>query len=212
MKPIKPIKPVTARIEYFYSTHSAFAYLGSSLFQRIVSVSTDTVRYVPFDLRRALKASGHDTTGSLTEARRNYFFGREIERWSQYRRAPVMGARPTWHDHDLTLSSTLVIAAQQRHQDVGDLTHAMLTAHWKDDADLADPDALVQIAHSVGMNGHELLQEAAQAKILKIYRDNTDEAIERNIFGSPTYFVDGDMFYGQDRLELVERALQKAFD
>jgi 2-hydroxychromene-2-carboxylate isomerase len=48
--------------------------------------------------------------------------------------------------------------------------------------------------------------------VLKIYADNTKEAIEKSVFGSPTYFVDGDMFYGQDRLELVERALLKPFN
>lgn len=199
-------------VEYFYSTHSAYAYLGSALFQQITSECNCPVRYVPFDLRKVLAASGHATTGSLTPERQAYFFGREITRWSQYRNAPVMGQRPTWHDNDLTRSSTMVIAAQQQGLDHAALTHAMLSAHWKDDADLADAATLVRIADSVGIAGDALLLRADESEIFALYRQNTQEAIDRHVFGSPTYFVDHDMFYGQDRLELVRRALEHPFD
>ena len=52
---------------------------------------------------------------------------------------------------------------------------------------------------------------AETPEINAVYEANTDEAIERSVFGSPTYFVDGDMFYGQDHLELVERALERPY-
>ena len=56
-----------------------------------------------------------------------------------------------------------------------------------------------------------LFETAAGAEVGAIYEANTQEAVRRSVFGSPTYFVDGDMFYGQDRLELVERALVRRF-
>jgi 2-hydroxychromene-2-carboxylate isomerase len=56
-----------------------------------------------------------------------------------------------------------------------------------------------------------LLDLALSPEVKTIYRANTDEAIRRSVFGSPTYFVDGDMFYGQDRLDMVERALRKPY-
>lgn len=202
---------MTKPIEYFFSTHSAFAYLGSALFRQITERANRPVRYVPFDLRRGLAASGHDPTGGLTSARRSYFFGREIERWSEYRDAPVISNRPTWHDHDLARSSSMVIAADQADNNVSDLVHAMLSAHWRNDADLDDADTLVAIADSVGLDGKALLRASDDADIQAQYQRNTDEAISRNVFGSPTYIVDDDMFYGQDRLELVERALSQPF-
>lgn len=202
---------MTQPIEYFYSTHSAYAYLGTGRLRQICNQHNRAVRHVPFDLRAALDASGHAVTGSLTSARRDYFFGREILRWSEFRNAPVMGIRPTWHDNDLALSSTMVIAAEQTGRDVAALTDAILRAHWKDDADIADAPTLIRLADALEMDGKALLEKAVAPAIQKIYASNTREAIERNVFGSPTYFVDGDMFYGQDRLELVDRAIQTPF-
>ena len=87
----------------------------------------------------------------------------------------------------------------------------MLQAHWRDDANIADRNMLRQLAQAVSLDGDALLEQAQTAKIQKQYELNTREAIERSVFGSPTYFVGGDMFYGQDRLEIVERALVQPF-
>ncbi|MEC9185138.1 MAG: DsbA family protein, partial [Pseudomonadota bacterium] len=86
-----------------------------------------------------------------------------------------------------------------------------LEAHWRDDADLADAATLSRLGNEAGVDAARLLAAANSAEVQAIYRSNTAEAIERSVFGSPTYFVDGDMFYGQDHLELVARALVKPF-
>jgi len=95
--------------------------------------------------------------------------------------------------------------------DIGDLAHAMLEGHWRYDADLADRDTLVKLAQGVGVDPEPLLAAALSDEVEAIYKANTREAIDRSVFGSPTYFVNGDMFYGQDHLELVERALKQPF-
>ncbi|MEL0018327.1 MAG: DsbA family protein, partial [Rickettsiales bacterium] len=96
--------------------------------------------------------------------------------------------------------------------DVDALAHRMLEAHWRDDADLADPGTLSRLAREAGIQAPEMLLAAATSpEVAAIYEANTAEAIERSVFGSPTYFVDGDMFYGQDHLELVARALKQPF-
>ncbi|MBT4045892.1 MAG: 2-hydroxychromene-2-carboxylate isomerase, partial [Rhodospirillaceae bacterium] len=56
------------------------------------------------------------------------------------------------------------------------------------------------------------LRAATTQDVRAVYEQNTEEAIERSVFGSPTYFVDGDMFYGQDHLEMVERAIVQPFN
>lgn len=199
-------------IEYFYSTHSAYAYLGSQLFRDIVAQSGRPVRYVPFDLRRLFSGLGRSPNGSQSDEHRAYFFGRELTRWAQFRGIEMLPEIPTWHAHDLAQSSRMVIAAQQQGVEVGALTHAMLSAHWINDADLDDSATLVDIANAVGLDGGALIDAQADPAIDKIYQANTDEAIKRHCFGSPTYVIDGDVFYGQDRLELVRRALVQPFD
>ena len=70
---------------------------------------------------------------------------------------------------------------------------------------------MTELAGDVGVDPAPLLDAARSPEIRALYEQNTAEAIARFVFGSPTYFVDGDMFYGQDRLEMVERAVQQPF-
>lgn len=198
-------------LEYFYAAHSAFAYLGSRRLIEIARAAGVKVRHKPYDLRRGMDGVGAMPTRQRSKAHIAYYFGREIQRWSEERDAPVIGHRPTFHDNDIGLPNCLLIAAQERGDDVDELAHSLLEAHWRDDADLADRATLAKLARSVGANAEALLAAADDASIRSIYEANTDEAIRRSVFGSPTYFVDGDMFYGQDHLEMVERAIKKPY-
>jgi 2-hydroxychromene-2-carboxylate isomerase len=202
---------MTPYIEYFYSTHSAFAYLGSARFMEIARAAGRRIVHRPFDFGPVLRAARGAGFSGFSPAHRAYFFGREIERWSQFRGAPVIAHRPTHHDNDLSLSSGMIIAAAAAGLDPGNLAHAILEAHWRDDADHADPETLAGIATRAGHDAGALLARACESDVQAQFKANTEEAIARSVFGSPTYFVDGDMFYGQDRLELLERALRAPF-
>jgi len=198
-------------IEYFYAAHSAFAYLGSARLMGIARAAERRILHKPVDLRRVVDEAGAAPFGKRSAAHRAYFFGREIERWSEERGAPWIGRIPTHHANDITLPNCMLIAAIEAGLDVDALAHALLEAHWLRDADLADPAALSGIGRDAGIDPAPLLAAAGSQAVLAIYRANTEEAIRRSVFGSPTYFVDGDMFYGQDRLEMVERALARPY-
>ena len=197
-------------IEYFYATHSAFAYLGSARLIEIAAKHGRTIQHRPVLLRPLLESIKTQPFSTRTPEQMAYFFGREIERWSEIRGAPTMGYVPKTHSSPLELSSGLVIAALRAGHNVDALAHAMLARHWQEDADLGDRDTLAQIVTSVGLDP-ALLDEALSDDVQTVLRKNTEEAAQRSVFGSPTYFVDGDMFYGQDRLELVDRALSEPF-
>ena len=199
-----------AEIEYFYVAHGAYAYLGSARFLEIAKAAGRKVIHRPFEFGRVVEGAGSTRTRDRSKKHRAYHFGREIKRWAEYRNAPVVDGMPTHHWNDVTLPSQALIAAQ----DLGDadaLSHAFLTAHWRDDADLADRSTLERLIKSVGLDADAIFATAETPAAAAQYEANTKEAIARSVFGSPTYFVDGDMFYGQDRLELVERALTKPF-
>jgi 2-hydroxychromene-2-carboxylate isomerase len=200
-----------AEIEYFYAAHSAYAYLGSAQFMKIAAAAGRTITHKPYDLRVAITGVGSKTIGERTAGHLEYFFGREVERWSEYRNAPVKKRLPTHHHKSITPSNTMLIAGIVQGLNIDQLAHAMLEQHWRDDVDLADKDTLASIARSVDIDPDPLFAASGSKEVLDIYEANTQEAIERSVFGSPAYFVDGDMFYGQDRLELVERALNKPF-
>jgi len=199
------------KLEYFYSAHSGFAYLGSKRFLDIARSAKVEIIHKPFDLRRAVAVTGPGPTNSLTPERRAYFSGREIERWAEARSAPVMDGVPTHHAKEIATSNGMLIAGLLQGVNIDQLAHTLLEAHWRDDADLADLECLSKLGSKAGIDPEPLLAAALSPDVQAIYEQNTDEAITRSVFGSPTYFVDGDMFYGQDHLELVERALVKPF-
>jgi 2-hydroxychromene-2-carboxylate isomerase len=198
-------------IEYFYAAHSIFAYLGSARFMEIARAAGRTIVHRPIDLNQSVPAAGASPFTERSPKHRAYFFRREIDRWAEERNAPVMDGFPRHHRVDMSLCNGMVIAGIEQGRNVDQLAHEMLRIHWQEDANLADRDTLARIAQTVDMDPEPMLAAALTDEIQAIYQANTDEAIERSVFGSPTYFVDGDMFYGQDRLEMVERALRQPY-
>ncbi|UUX48575.1 2-hydroxychromene-2-carboxylate isomerase [Nisaea acidiphila] len=197
-------------IEYFYAAYSGYAYIGSALFREIAAEAGATVVHRPFQLRTLVAARGN-AERVLDPVYRNYAFRREIERWAEYRAVRTLGHGPTHHQKSYETANRMLIAAGETGSGTDDLAHAFLEAHWADDADLSDTGTLTALADAVGLDGAALLRAAATPDVGARHEENTEEAIRRGFFGSPTYVVDGDPFYGQDRLELVARALERPF-
>ena len=200
-----------ADIEYFYSAHSLFAYFGSARLTEIAEAAGRAITHKPMDLDKVMAGVGATAFGARGKAHYAYYFGREKERWSEFRGAPILATRPQHHDNDTTLANCMLIAGLQQGVDIGPLAHRIMEAHWRDDADFAAPESLAALAEEIGLDPAPLLDAAFSPEIRALYEQNTEEAIRRSVFGSPTYFIDGDMFYGQDRLEMVERALAQPF-
>jgi len=198
-------------IEYFYSAHSAFAWLGSARLSEICAAHGARLVHKTIDLSPVIEAAGGLAFAARTQAHVDYFFGREIERWAEYRGVPVIRHRPTHHDAPLALASGAIIAAQETGQGADALADAILGAHWRDDADISDAGTLAPLIAGCGLDADAILSAARSEPVQAIHRGNTDEAIARHVFGSPTYIVGGDPFYGQDRLDLVDRALARPF-
>jgi 2-hydroxychromene-2-carboxylate isomerase len=197
-------------IEYYYSTRSVFAYLGAA---RIVALAQRFGRRLvhrPIDLSRLLQGTGGVPFDRRTEAQRRYLFGREIERWGEFLDMPVI-VDPRHHYGDRALPSGFVIAAQRLGADTDRLHLALLTALWRDDRDIASPDVLANLARDAGIEPAPLLAVTLAPEVQAEFARNTEDAITKGVLGSPTYIVDGDMFYGQDRLMMVERALDRPF-
>jgi len=198
-------------IEYYYAAYSSYTWLGSARLMGISKTSGRAIIHKPVDLNVMMAAAGSSSFGERSLDYRDYFFNREVERWAEFRGLRTLGRRPTYHHHGYDLANRVLVAAILAEHNIDALAHSFLDGHWADDADLADTATLIKLADSVDLDGAALVDAASSADVTARYEAYTQEAIERNIFGSPTYIVDGDMFYGQDRLELVERAVQKPF-
>src|SRR5690606_7803881 len=121
------------------------------------------------------------------QAHKDYFFGREMERWAEERGVKLMPHFPRHHGRDITLPNCLLLAAIASEADIDALAHRLLEAHWVEDADLADDKTLARLAGELDMDGEALLALANSHKVLAQYEANTQEAIARSVFGSPTY-------------------------
>lgn len=197
-------------IEYFYSTRSIYAYFGAARIGVLARQAGRRLLHRPVDLSRVLAAGGAPAFDTRSQAHKRYFFGREIERWSEYLGIEAR-VDPVHHIGDRAWSAGFVIAAQRQGADVDGLHHAILQALWRDDRDIGDPSVLADVAREAGLDPAPLLAAALSDGVQAEFEHNTLAAGARHVPGSPTYVVDGDMFYGQDRLMMVERALARRF-
>lgn len=196
---------------YYYSAHSAFAYLGSARVTEICAAHELTLVHRPIPLSPVVEAQGSLPFRARTQAHVDYFFGREIERWSEWRGVPVIPFRPTHHDADYALASGMIMALGDRGTDVDDMAHAVLQAHWRDDADLSDRETLATLAETLGHSSRTLMAQAETPEVTAQYAVNAQAALNASVLGSPTYVLEGEVFYGQDRLEMLERAITRPF-
>jgi 2-hydroxychromene-2-carboxylate isomerase len=103
----------------------------------------------------------------------------------------------------------MVIAGQRRNLPVADLVNAVMRAIWSEDQDVSDPDVLVAIAGGHGIDATELIEAARTESVRAEYRDNTGRALAAGVFGSPFYAFAGELFWGQDRLDMLEKAIAR---
>lgn len=195
-----------ARIDYFYSVMSGFAYLGEPTLRRLAVATGARINYRPLDILTLFAEAGVTAPAAQSPARRAY---RDIElrRWADIRGLPINLA-PRYWPVDAKPASRLVYASQSLKLDPGILSSAFLKAVWADDRDIADPAARTDIVHACHSQDAERLfdlaeQETTQAALV----DATADAVRLGVIGSPTYIVDGEMFFGQDRLGLVAERL-----
>ena len=198
-------------IECFYSAHSAFAWLGWRRLQEIAAQSGRRIAHRPVMLDPLLEAAGSPGFRQRKDAHVDYFFGREIARWAEERSLDWIGRTPTWHHAGYDLANRALIAAELDGLDADALALAFLAGHWERDANLADRSRLSELIEEAGLPADRLLAAADGAEATARLDANTREAAARSVFGSPTCFVDGDMFYGQDRLEMVARACLRPY-
>lgn len=193
-------------IDYYYAVISGFAYLGEPDLRRIASRAGAKIRYHPVDIARVFAATDTTAPAKQSSARRAY---RDLEfaRWAAIRGLPI-NVRPQHWPVPAGLASRAVLAAQACGLDPGPLSTAFLTAVWARDDNISESSTVARIANEVlGGDAGRVLDLASSAEGERLFEGATAAAIEAGVFGSPTMFVDGEMFFGQDRLDLVARKL-----
>ncbi|MES2756318.1 MAG: 2-hydroxychromene-2-carboxylate isomerase [Pseudomonadota bacterium] len=196
-------------IQYFLAPQSPWTYLGHARLVAIASAAGAHVELKPFDLGKVFGVSGGLPLAKRAPQRQAYRLA-ELARWSELLQVPLK-AQPAFFPVPPDNAAKLIIAA--RTSLGGDaaleIAGAVMRALWAEDKNISDEDTLAQIAGMCGFDGRMLVKSAQTAGVQEQYDRNTDEAMAANVFGAPWYVVDGEGFWGQDRLDFVERALAR---
>ncbi|MEQ9815043.1 MAG: 2-hydroxychromene-2-carboxylate isomerase [Azospirillaceae bacterium] len=189
-------------IEYFHSLSSPWAFLGGRQLHEIAARHGATIVPRPILVQTE---NGGILLRTRPQARQDYH-ALELDRWRKFLDLPLK-LQPKFYPTDPTGACLMVIAAKQAGLDAVGLSHALLTALWADDRDTKDPDVRQAIAEEIGLDGAALLAAAETEAVDAEWRKNKADAIALGIFGTPSYVLDGEIFWGQDRLPFLDRAL-----
>jgi 2-hydroxychromene-2-carboxylate isomerase len=195
-------------IDYYVWLLSDWSYLGGVRFIQMAARHGLRVNHIPMRMPDVYAASGGILLADRSWQRQAYRI-QELRRWRTKLGIPV-NIEPKFFPTDIDLASGVVIAAQNRGLSVADLVNAIMRAVWAEDRDVADPATIAGIATALGFDAASLLGEAGTEAVLAEYRANTQRALDAGVFGAPFYSFNGELFWGQDRLDMLEEAIVRA--
>ena len=198
--------PVT--IDYYISLNSPWTYMGSALSAEIAKRNGATINVKPAKFGPIFEKTGGLPLPKRSPERRAYRL-MELKRWSEVRNIPLI-LQPRNSPSDDLAATRLVIAAKLQGKDAHRLATEFGRAIWELDQPLGDTAVMTAAGKRAGLDIAAVRAAApSDAELDQLYEQYTQEALAANVFGAPSFVLpSGEFFWGQDRLELLERALK----
>jgi 2-hydroxychromene-2-carboxylate isomerase len=195
-------------IHYFFAPQSPYVYLGHERLLKLAAQYGAMIEPKPFDIGAVFSETGGLPLAKRAPQRQDYRL-QELERWSRHLGLP-MNLQPKFFPVDQAPASLLLVAAREQGgaDQALELAGAIMRAVWVEDRNIADAATLEELAGDAGYDGAALLAASRTPETQQKYEGFTKEALDAGVFGAPWYVVDGQGFWGQDRLDFVERLLQ----
>jgi 2-hydroxychromene-2-carboxylate isomerase len=195
-------------VDYFLSPQSPWTYLGHERFAAIAAKANATVNVLPVDLGRVFPVSGGLPLAKRAPQRQAYRLV-ELARFSDFLGLP-MNVQPRYFPVNGDDAAKLIIAVDEHEGSAGSMkiTGAILRGVWAEQRNIADPAVLQAMLAECGLPSRRLEDSQSQA-VHERYAQDSQRAIDTGLFGAPTYLIGGEMFWGQDRLDFVERRLAR---
>ncbi|MDQ8730401.1 2-hydroxychromene-2-carboxylate isomerase [Bradyrhizobium sp. LHD-71] len=194
------------QIDYYFSAASPWAYIGHAVFQDLAGSHGCKVVYKPVFLGELFAETGGLPLAKRHPARQRYRM-MELQRWRE-KRGLNFHLQPQHWPFDPKLADGVVIAANVAGLDPEPFMRRMFKGVWEDQLDLGDAATVADVAGKAGLPGEKLISAALSPEIATIYEQNRQDAIAIGVFGSPGYVLDGEVFWGQDRIELLGDVLR----
>ena len=190
-------------ISYYFSVLSPFTYFAGDRLEKIATRQGAKIEYLPMDIMGLFAKTGGLPPKDRHIARQKYRL-QEIQRVATHSGMPV-NIQPKFWPTDPKPASFTIINAPDDGGDKGQLIRNYLRACWAEDRDISDQEVIRDCLSKAGFDTG--LAESVSSGAMEIFEQNTRQAEKDNVFGAPTYVVGNEVFWGQDRLEYLERFL-----
>jgi 2-hydroxychromene-2-carboxylate isomerase len=196
---------VATSLEFFFDYGSPFSYLADTRLAALRERTGCELVYRPMLLGGVFKATGNRSPAAEPiEAKRRHG-AIDMQRWVRRLGVPFK-TNPNFPINTLLLMRTCYAAMAAGAFEP--FHRAIYPAFWAEGRNLGDPEVIARVLEAAGLDPKPLLEAAATQPVKDALRATTEEAIARGIFGAPTFFAGGQMFFGNDRLDFVEEALR----
>ncbi len=193
------------QIDYFFTLISPFAYLGHGAIQAVAARHGASLAYKPVGLMAVWENSGSMPLGKRSKARQDARLV-ELQRWREKRGVPL-NLHPKHFPTNPTLADRCVIAITEAGGDPAAYMDAGYKAVWANDLELSDRDVIAGLLSATDHDAEAMLAAAESDHVASVHKGYTEDAINLHVIGSPCYVLNGETFWGQDKIDLLDDAL-----
>lgn len=194
-----------ATVDYYFTSASPFTYLGHQPLRTVLSKHGANVRVKPVNLMGVWEISGAVPPAKRPPVRQRLRLV-ELQRIADFRGMPINKAPKHW-PVDPVLSDHVIAALVAEGHDPMSYMERVFAAVWANEENIADPDTLAKYLELEKFDAASILEAAQSEAIAAIRAQNTKDAVEADAVGVPTYVLNGEAFFGQDRVEYLDHAL-----
>jgi 2-hydroxychromene-2-carboxylate isomerase len=191
-------------VEFFFDVGSPAAYLAWTQLPSVCSSAGAAIDYKPMLLGGVFQATGNQSPMAVPA--KGKYVQADLERHAQRYGAPFR-QNPFFPINTLTLMRGATAVQLLQPARFRDYVDAVYRAIWVDAKDMNDPQVVAGVLQAAGFDPARLLEQASAPEVKERLKQVTQEAVSRGVFGAPTFFVDGHMFWGQDRLQFIKEML-----
>jgi 2-hydroxychromene-2-carboxylate isomerase len=196
-------------IDYYASLNSPWTHLGAARIEAMAMANNATLRIFPVDFSAIFAQSGGLPLPKRSPQRQAYRL-RELARWRDHLGIPIH-VQPKFFPSSEQHSAGAVIGLRETMGDAPaiKLAHAVLKAVWQEEKNVGDLAVLAELIRGIGLDASDVLKLAEEPRWAERRVADTQAALDRGVFGAPSYVIGDEIFWGQDRLEFVERRLAR---
>jgi len=196
------------KIEYYMSHGSPWTFLGHKRINKIASENNYELIIMPVNYGEVFPATGGLPVNKRSLERQKYRL-QELARWSELLKVKL-NTEPKFFPSRSMLPSLAIISAKLlKYENVMDIAYRIMESLWVKELDIDDEKILKSIISKLTPTAEELLDYSKQDNVFKELKKNTEKALMSSVFGAPTYIIDNEVFWGQDRLDFVERYIKR---